>query len=78
MSIVAYHSVGFLQAVNEPVDKHPAVKNILNKLLNGLVGEYSNAIVAIEARHITPTTVGFPMEFSWYSTAVGIAPVNST
>ncbi|MEE6494638.1 hypothetical protein FKM82_001823 [Ascaphus truei] len=66
-----------VRALNEPADRHTMVKSVVSKLLNGLVGQWVQPLLAAEVRHIVPTTVGFPLEFSLYSAAVANVAINS-
>ena len=45
-------------------------------LLNGIKIHYTKPILVAEVRRIFPTTVGLPMELSFYTAAVATAAVN--
>ncbi|KAJ1171297.1 hypothetical protein NDU88_003160 [Pleurodeles waltl] len=66
-----------IKAVNEPAARHSMVKTAINKLLNGVAGQFAQAVLAAEVRQIVPTCVGLPMELSIYSAAVANAAVNT-
>ncbi|XP_078501766.1 vitellogenin-A2-like isoform X2 [Lissotriton helveticus] len=67
----------FMKAMTEPAERHTLVKNVINKLLNGFVGQQAQPVLAAEVRHIAPTCVGLPMELSLYSAAVANAAFNA-
>ncbi|KAJ1171302.1 hypothetical protein NDU88_003165 [Pleurodeles waltl] len=66
-----------MKAMTEPAERHTLVKNVLNKVLSGFVGQQSQPVLTTEVRHIVPTCVGLPMELSLYSAAVANAALHA-
>ncbi|XP_073401018.1 vitellogenin-A2-like isoform X2 [Dendrobates tinctorius] len=62
--------------LTEPTSRHPVIKRMIQKLLDGLVAQWAQPILLAEVRHIVPTSMGLPLELSVYSAAVGNAAVN--
>nr|CCG55374.1 VtgABIII protein [Latimeria menadoensis] len=65
-----------IKVVREPGERHVTVKKIVSQLESGVNTHLSKSLLASEIRRIVPTCVGFPMELSLYSVAVGAANVN--
>ncbi|XP_058616428.1 vitellogenin-like [Onychostoma macrolepis] len=52
------------------------LKEALEALQKGIALQYAKPLLVAEVRRILPTSVGLPMEFSFYTTAVAVASVN--
>ena len=51
-------------------------RKALDALLAGIAFHYTKPILAAEVRRIFPTSIGLPMELSFYTAAVAHAAVN--
>lgn len=54
---------------------HTYGKKALDVLLSGFAVHYAKPLLVAEVRRILPTTVGLPMELSFYTAAVAAATV---
>lgn len=52
------------------------VKKIIQQIRNGIAGQWTQPVFSGEIRHIIPTSVGLPLEYALYSTALARAAVN--
>ncbi|XP_051980425.1 vitellogenin-like isoform X2 [Xyrauchen texanus] len=52
------------------------LKEAIKALQEGIALKYAKPLLAAEVRHIFPTAVGMPVEFSFYTAAVAAATVN--
>ncbi|EMP27370.1 Vitellogenin-2 [Chelonia mydas] len=59
-----------VKALTESSDRHMLVKKVINQIQRGIAGQWTQAILAGEVRHIVPTCVGLPLELSLYSTGL--------
>ena len=64
----------FLQLATGPMIKAEGRK-AFDALLAGIAFHYTKPILAAEVRRIFPTTIGLPMELSFYTAAVAHAAV---
>ena len=69
-----YKMCVFLQLATGPRIKAEG-RQAFDALLAGIAFHYTKPILAAEVRHIFPTTVGLPMELSFYTAAVANAAV---
>uniref|UniRef100_A0A8C3AYQ0 Vitellogenin domain-containing protein n=1 Tax=Cyclopterus lumpus TaxID=8103 RepID=A0A8C3AYQ0_CYCLU len=60
--------------INHILQVHPSIRTLgqeaLDAVLTGFKSHYSNPFLMAEVRRILPTTVGLPMELSFYTAAV--------
>uniref|UniRef100_A0A7M4G216 Vitellogenin-2-like n=1 Tax=Crocodylus porosus TaxID=8502 RepID=A0A7M4G216_CROPO len=64
------------KTLREPTDRQAVVKKIIQQIRNGIAGQWTQPVFSGEIRHIIPTTVGLPLEYALYSTALARAAVN--
>lgn len=50
-------------------------RKVLDELMSGFAWHYAKPMLVAEVRRILPTSVGLPMELSFYTTAVAAASV---
>ncbi|XP_074858737.1 vitellogenin-2-like [Carettochelys insculpta] len=65
-----------VKALTESSDRHMLVKNMIDQVQRSIAGQWTLAVLAGEVRHIVPTCVGLPLEFSLYSTGLIHVPAN--
>ncbi|KYO36780.1 vitellogenin-1 precursor [Alligator mississippiensis] len=64
------------KTLREPTDRQAVVKKIIQQIRNGIAGQWTQPVFSGEIRHIIPTSVGLPLEYALYSTALARAAVN--
>uniref|UniRef100_A0A8B9PXA8 Phosvitin n=1 Tax=Apteryx owenii TaxID=8824 RepID=A0A8B9PXA8_APTOW len=59
-----------LQAWYGPDEKIPSIRRLISSLQSGVGRQWTKALLSSEIRRIVPTCTGFPMETSFYYTAI--------
>uniref|UniRef100_A0A674IYL4 Uncharacterized protein n=1 Tax=Terrapene triunguis TaxID=2587831 RepID=A0A674IYL4_9SAUR len=62
-----------MKLVTGPADRHTWLKRVIHQIQNGIAGRWVQPLYSGEFRHIVPITVGWPLEYSLYTTALAHA-----